>query len=200
MFDDGTTLDGIDAVIYCTGYKTSFFRFGTAGPTAGRCGDYAADRIVGGYWHTLLRRLPQPGHRRAPSRADLRSFEYQAIALARIFAGRTSAPLPPLAEQQKWGAREGRAHDERGKEVPRYRLGDGETFEWLGRLFDMAGLGTLRGDGRVPPPLDRETIWAIEHVRKYPEPGTEHQAGGVGDGWVLVARENDKKKDLLAFI
>jgi hypothetical protein len=56
--------------------------------------------------------------------------------------------------------------------------------------------------------LQDEVRWAIEHLRKYPEPGKdgdgkEELAGALedeedGNTWVVVQRE--PQKDLLAFI
>lgn len=68
---------------------------------------------------------------------------------------------------------------------------NGETAEYLGYLFDIAGLGTLSGEGRIPPALGRDLVWAIENIHKYPEYSARDKKGVGGDcmeeGWVLVA-------------
>jgi hypothetical protein len=86
----------------------------------------------------------------------------------------------------------------------------GETKEWLGSLFEIAGLGTLLGDGRIPPVLGKELVWALEHIKKYPEPEDKERKDGIGAfeprdigqsavdaDWILVEKD---RKDLLAFI
>ena len=79
----------------------------------------------------------------------------------------------------------------------------GETQEWLNGFFQIAGIGRFTGEGRIPPALTKELVWAIEHLKKYPEPGKgrekkDTEAGDLGaDEWVLV---EEPVKDLLAFI
>jgi hypothetical protein len=100
---------------------------------------------------------------------------------------------------------------------------NGDTLEWLDGLFQIAGLGTLRGNGRVPPVLGDDLVWAIENIHKYPEPEiseersgkeeTDHDSGEYAEEnvesldytaggntsktWVIIERV---KKDRLAFI
>lgn len=47
---------------------------------------------------------------------------------------------------------------------------DGETVQYLQALFDLAGLPRFDGAGRYPPVLDERTRWAIQNIKKYPEP------------------------------
>jgi hypothetical protein len=65
-------------------------------------------------------------------------------------------------------------------------------------LFEIAGLPQLTGEGRSPPIFDEATRWAVEHIRKYPEPG-DASAGleKDDDGWVVLRRS---EKDSLHFI
>ncbi|KAI0010861.1 putative dimethylaniline monooxygenase [Xylariaceae sp. FL0662B] len=215
VFADGTYLNGVDAVIYCTGYRPSFpFWNANAGPLW----DYGTQHLRGAYWHTFVR---SPGHRAAPLGVvglprvlTFRSFEYQAVALARLFSGRNAVALPPVAEQEAWERRRLEESRRTGRKFHDIQWETGETAEWLGFLFRIAGLGTLRGEGRIPPPLTKELVWAVEHIKKYPEPGKgkdgkvgERGDSGVvedgqrGDGeeseWVLVERGH---KDLLGFL
>jgi len=77
----------------------------------------------------------------------------------------------------------------------------GETGVWLGGLYKIAGLGTLLGgDGRTPPPLSKELIWALENLHKYPIPGDDDKDSQKEEqnGWVVV--ESRGGKDLLHFI
>jgi hypothetical protein len=66
---------------------------------------------------------------------------------------------------------------------------DGETTEYLGYLFEMAGLGTLKGHGRIPPALSKELIWAVENVHKYPEHSIRDISSAMEDSddeWVVL--------------
>ncbi|KAI0138211.1 putative dimethylaniline monooxygenase [Hypoxylon sp. NC0597] len=214
VFEDGTYLDDIDTVIYCTGYKASY-PFWNSAANGGPLFDYENGKLVNNYWHTFVRGHPTLGVVGLPRVLTFRSFEYQAVALARLFSGRNAVSLPPIEEQERW-------ERERLEETKRERRKfhdinweTGETFEWLEGFFKIAGLGTLKGEGRIPPALTEELIWAIEHIRKYPEPGKgkdrdrngkeedtttsseDSQTGGRDNEWVLVERQ---RKDLLAFI
>ncbi len=213
IFDDDTYLDDIDTVIYCTGYKASY-PFWNAKNNGREIWDYEQNKLVKNYIHTFFHDFKTLGIVGVPRVLTFRSFEYQAVALARLFSGRQSKNLPGLEVQEKWEKdREERVQKEK-KKFHDVEWETGETLGWLGELFETAGLGLLTGEGRVPPVLSAEVRWAIEHLRKYPEPGR----GDDGDGqkkdesghsrersseeadseWVVVERR--PKKDLLAFI
>ena len=212
LFADGTHLDDVDAVIYCTGYRPSYPFWNAAANGRDKHGgiggaglwDYAADKLVGNYWHTFFRDLPTLAAVGVPRTLTFRSFEYQAVAIARLWAGRSAVGLPSAAEQAHWEAdreRLVRHEHRRFHDIP---WEDGETQGWLQGLFDIAGLGTLTGDGRLPPVLSRETIWAIEHIRKYPEPGKGHSGKRV-DGEheekkaavsTTISNDNDQPADI----
>lgn len=200
VFSDGTYLDDIDVVFYCTGYKPSF-PFWNEEANGRPLYDYAQGKLVNIYWHTFPHDFPTLGIIGMPRVLTFRSMEYQAIALARLWSGRQSTPLPPIAERKKW-------EDDRAKRTRAERLkfhdvpwDSGETKEYLGHMYDIAGLPTLFGEGRTPPVLDKETVWAIEHVKKYPDPKTLQRQGEDADGqlkdWVVVPRSG---KDTLSFI
>ncbi|KAK5655467.1 hypothetical protein OQA88_5738 [Cercophora sp. LCS_1] len=199
VFDDDSYLDDIDTVIYCTGYQPSF-PFWNAKTNGRPLYDYAAGRLVNGYWHTFFRDFPTLGIVGMPRVLTFRGFEYQAIALARLWAGRNSQPLPSLAEQERWEKERAERKRRERKKFHDVAWDDGETHEWLGKLFDIAGLGTLKGEGMIPPALSEDLVWAIEHIRKYPEPGkdksNEQDAQGSED-WVMVPCTT---KDSLEFI
>lgn len=198
-FTDGTILDDIDHVIYCTGYRHSF-PFWNEKNNGRPLWDYENNKLIKGYWHTFLYDFPTIGLVGIPRVLSFRSWEYQAIALARLFAGRLSKPLPSVGEMESW--ERDRLGDVRreGRKYHDIQWETGETLEWLGKLFEWAGLGTLEGDGRTPPALTREVVWAIEHLRKYPEPGKDEMKDvlmGEEVGWVVV---EEVRKDLLHFI
>jgi len=162
VFGDGSKLSLIDAIIYCTGYRPSF-PFWNAKANGGPIYDYVKNGLIGTYQHTFFQKYPNLGIVGMPRVLTFRSFAYQAIALARFFAGRNALSLPPQEAQQRWELvkRERRKfHD-----IPWV---DGETMNWLRLLFETAGLPLLEGQRRCPPVLEYETLWAIEHVRNIP--------------------------------
>jgi hypothetical protein len=159
---------------------------------------------VKNYLHTFFRDFPTLAIVGMPRVLTFRSFEYQAIALARLFSKREAVKLPGLEEQERWEREREQQIERDGGKYHDIQWESGKTLDWLGSLYKIAGLGLLTGEGRVPPVLKDEVRWAIEHVRKYPEPGKETEVPGeLGekhneDAWVMV--ERGPKKDLLAFI
>lgn len=212
-FEDGSILgpDEIDKVIYCTGYRPSFPFWNTK--NNGRAlYDYENGKLVNIFWHTFFHDLPTLGVVGIQKGLTFRSFEYQAVALARLFTRRNVFPLPPAEEQRRWELdrlEALRATRQKFHDLQRHMGGlSKDTFAFFDYLYRFAGLGTLKGDGRVPPILSREVLDALENVRKYPSLGeSSNDGGGVGcarerfhdirqqqeDGtskeWVLVERE-----------
>ncbi|KAK8023421.1 hypothetical protein PG991_006660 [Apiospora marii] len=195
MFADGSSLgfNEVDTVIYCTGYRPSF-PFWIAAANGGQAlYDNADDKLVGNYWHTFFYDHPTLALMGMPRTLTFRSFEYQAVAVARREWERDR-----LAAVRRSGTR---FHD-----VGSPGQGDGTVggmFEYFQGLYDIAGLGTLRGKGRVPPVVSDEMMWALEHVKKYPPPKKGKDGGGEtdvdsvavraeecgeDDGWVVVNR------------
>ncbi|KAM7193729.1 hypothetical protein V8F33_007663 [Rhypophila sp. PSN 637] len=204
LFSDGTYLDDVDTVIYCTGYQVSF-PFWNAAHNGQELWDPKDKKLIKGYWHTFFQDFKNLAIIGLPRTLTFRSFEYQAIALARLWSGRNKVDLPPLEQQEKWERDRLESKKREGKRFHDIPWDDGETFAWLEGLFEIAGLGTLKGDGMIPPVLGKEVVWAIEHLRKYPRPerGKDGKMAGDVEGadedkdWVLVERT---KKDSLAFI
>ncbi|EXM18622.1 hypothetical protein FoTM2_014067 [Fusarium oxysporum f. sp. vasinfectum] len=202
VFDDGSELKDIDHVIYCTGYLPSY-PFWNSKLNGRPLFDYKKRKLINNYWHTFFQDIPNLAVVGMPRVLTFRSFEYQAIALARLFSGRNSISLPPKDEQKKWELDREKLCRQQGRKFHEIEWETGETFKWLEGFFQIAGLGTLSGEGRIPPVLSKDIIWAIEHVRKYPEPGRDdHDKSREGsesehDGWELVESTH---KDLLSFI
>lgn len=74
-------------------------------------------------------------------------------------------------------------------------------MDWLRFLFELSGLPILEGSGRYLPILGEETRWAIEHVRKYPEPGQmKDETDEEMDGEWTVIKSAQPSKDRLHFI
>lgn len=218
-FEDGTALGPgeVDRVVYCTGYRPSY-PFWNAAKNGRDMYDYERGKLVSTYWHTFFSDFGTLAIVGIQKALTFRSFEYQAVALARLFAGRNVLPLPPAVEMRsweedrlRWVARTGnKFHD---IESMPGRLGQ-DTLVFLGFLYEMAGLGTLQGDGRIPPVLSKEVLSALKNIRKYPIPGGDHDgdadveaaAAGrkdksdrecgsgqrdAGDEWVLVSRDRN---------
>lgn len=202
VFEDDSELADIDHVLYCTGYLPSYPFWNTQ--ANGRpLFDYKKKKLINNYWHTFFQDIPNLAVVGMPRVLTFRSFEYQAIAIARLFSGRNAVPLPSKEAQKKWELdRESRCRQE-GRRFHEIEWENGETFRWLDGFFQISGLGTLYGDGRIPPVLGKDIIWAIEHVRKYPVPGKDKQQESGGSleykesEWTLVHRP---KKDPLLFI
>lgn len=193
VFDDDTYLDDVDAVVYCTGYKASF-PFWRSERNGGKLWDYQGDKLIGNYLHTFFRGHRTLGIVGVPRTLTFRSFEYQAIALARVFARRNAVALPSEREMEKWEVERAERTRREGKKFHDVPWEEGQTVDWLDELYRIAGLGGIRGEGRVPPVLSRELVWAVEHLRKYPiDPGEKDGKGERGDGkeegWVVVQKE-----------
>ncbi|ORY06365.1 hypothetical protein BCR34DRAFT_632247 [Clohesyomyces aquaticus] len=212
-FDDGTTLaaDAVDKIIYCTGYLPSF-PFWNETRNGRVLYDYVNRKLVRTYWHTFFSDLATLAIVGIQKALTFRSFEYQAVAVARLFAGRNHLPLPPVREMREWEDRRLKWVKETGKKFHDIEGMPGvvgeDTFGFLGYLYSMAGLGTLKGDGRLPPVLSREVLEAVKNIRKFPRLGGgsvggktatrdlvegEQIAGSSGKegdemDWILVAR------------
>jgi hypothetical protein len=192
IFADGTHLSDIDAIIYCTGYQPSF-PFWNDRANGGPLYDYTTGHLLNNYQHTFSRTFPHTlGIVGIPRVLTFRSFEYQAIALARLFSGRNAKPLPPASEQERWEKQRLELVRRERRKFHDIPWDNSETMDWLRFLFELSGLPVLEGLGRCPPVLGEKTRWAIEHVRKYPEPRDEDVEGE----WVVL----ESLKDSLHFI
>ncbi|KAK8085881.1 hypothetical protein PG997_007152 [Apiospora hydei] len=198
LFADGSCLDDddVDTVIYCTGYRPSF-PFWNAAANGRELYDYNDNKLVGNYWHTFFPDYPNLAVVGMPRTLTFRSFEYQAVAIARLWAVRASTPLPTSHEQRRWEKERLEAVRREGTgfhDVGRQGEHGGDMLEYFRKLYEIAGLGTLRGKGRVPPVLSDEVMWALDHLMKYPTPGKgkdgdKAASADAGDeGWVVVDR------------
>lgn len=209
-FEDGSTVgpDEVDTIIYATGYRPSF-PWWNVKKNGRELYDYEDGKLVDIYWHTFFSDFKTLGIVGIQKALTFRSFEYQAVALARLFAGRNKLRLPPVVEMKRWEAERLRSVKERGRKFHDVELMPGPigeaTLVWLGYLYEFAGLGTLQGDGRIPPMLSREVLKALKTIKKYPTPGlddeksTPSEAGGDVDrsygfderDWIVVTRNRN---------
>ncbi|RDW78252.1 hypothetical protein BP5796_06104 [Coleophoma crateriformis] len=217
-FEDRSSLDDVDTIIYCTGYKFSY-PFWNLRNNGRVLWDYTENRVPGTYLHTFLPAHPTVGLVGVPRVLTFRSFEYQAIALARVFSGR-SKRWGSITEEDKqnWEEDRLRLTTREKRKFHDIEWETGETWAWFQQLFELAGLGTLGGEGRLPPVLEDKVVWAIENVKKYPEPNKDGPNDGDDSrsnraiqqlnedaGWIVVGKGTDEpalraKKDLLSFI
>lgn len=95
-FSDGAVAEGVDKVIFATGYQLSY-PFITPDPVTPN------NRVAGFYQHIF--KIGDPslalvGQVRAG--ISFRVYEYQAVSVARYFAGRNKASLPSPKKQDQW--------------------------------------------------------------------------------------------------
>ncbi|TAQ88383.1 hypothetical protein B7494_g3324 [Chlorociboria aeruginascens] len=147
-FGDGTTLTDIDHVIFATGYDFSF-------PFLPKV-KVLHRRIPGLYLHVFKQDDPTLAFIGAVTGGfTFRVYEWQAVAVARLLAGRAS--LPPLEEQQKW---EAARLAKRGEGIPFYYLGP-EFEEYFETLRAIAGDPGAGSKGRVLPKFDPKWLEAF---------------------------------------
>lgn len=211
-FEDGSTVgpEEIDKVIYATGYRPSF-PFWNVEKNGRHLYDYENGKLVNTYWHTFFSDFKTLGIVGIQKALTFRSFEYQAVALARVFAGRNKLNLPPVLQMKSWEAERLRWTKDTGKKYHDIESQPGhigqDTFTWLGFLYELVGLGTLQGDGRIPPVLGKELLEALKNIHKYPLPdtgdgksaeckhgckGNMDRNNGFGENdWVVVTRHGN---------
>lgn len=152
-FSDGSWLSGadVDVVYFATGYRLSY-PFLEPNPVTSK------NRLAGFYQHTFNvadHSLAVVGQIRAA--LSFRAYEYQAVAVARVLAGRGT--LPALAEQRKW-------EDDRVK-----RLGPTHIFHTIAPDFEeyfntLKNIAGPPADGSEAYELPRwEDEWAKKGFR-----------------------------------
>lgn len=155
IFADGTHADDVDLILFATGYEFSFPFLQDRKPQNGR--------IPGLYQHVFNANDPSLAFiGMVTGSFGLRIFEWQAVATARVLAGRAS--LPSYAEMEVW---EQERVAERGDGVAFWVLmPDFERyFEDLRAIAGDPALGTT---GRVLPRYDNawgEVFWRFVNWR-----------------------------------
>lgn len=84
VFSDDTYLDDIDTVIYCTGYLPSY-PFWNVQRNGRQLWDYEKNKMRRTYQHTFFSDYDSLAIVGLPRVLTFRSFEYQAVALARLW-------------------------------------------------------------------------------------------------------------------
>ncbi|CAP99758.1 Thiol-specific monooxygenase [Penicillium chrysogenum] len=144
VFSDNSLLGGVDKIIFATGYKLSY-PFLVPNPVTSN------NRLAGFYQHIF--KIGDPslalvGQVRAA--ISFRVYEYQAIAVARYFAGRNAVSLPTPQEQDLWEVQrlQYKGHTALFHEVKP------DIKEYFDFLTDLAG-NPAPGTGGYPlPPWD----------------------------------------------
>ncbi|KAE8448842.1 hypothetical protein EG329_008844 [Mollisiaceae sp. DMI_Dod_QoI] len=132
-FEDGSTLENFDKIIFGTGYRLSY-PFLNPEPVT------AQNRLAGFYQHIF--KIGDPtlavvGQVKAA--LSFRVYEYQAVAVARFLAGRTK--LPNVAEQQEWETKR-LAYKGATNTFHEIKPDFAEYFNWLRDLAGRPAEGT----------------------------------------------------------
>lgn len=149
-FADDSRIEGIDHVLFATGYRLQY-PFLHPNPTT------AENRVAGFYQHVF--HIDDPSLTlvgQVKAGLSFRVYEYQAVAVSRYYANRNNLPLPSAADQRTW-------------ETERVaKLGPSNAFHAIGPdfepyfnwLVDFAGQPALGSDGYVLPRW--EDKWATQ--------------------------------------
>ncbi len=134
-FNDGSAIDGLDHVLFATGFRISY-PFLKPNPVT------STNRLARFYRHVF--NIDQPslavvGQVRAA--ISFRVYEYQAVAVARYFAHHENGTLPSAEEQRDWENKriETKGDSDRFHEVaPDFE----EYFDWLQSFAGKPAQGT----------------------------------------------------------
>lgn len=140
VFDDETRVTGLDYVLFATGYRL-LYPFLHPNPTT------PDNRVAGFYQHVF--HVDDPSLTlvgQVKAGISFRVNEYQAVAVARFYAGRNAVPLPTPEDQRAW-------EKDRLRELgPASFHTIGPNFEpYFNWLVDFAGQPALGTDGYALP-------------------------------------------------
>lgn len=147
-YADGSRTEGVDKIIFATGYRLNY-PFLTPDPVTPN------NRVAGFYQHVF--KISDPSLAlvgQVRGALSFRVYEYQAVAVARYFAGRNAVSLPSPQDQDKW-------------EVERLKYkGNSPAFheikpdfaEYFNFLVDLAGPAAAGSNAYTLPRFDEK--WA----------------------------------------
>ncbi|TLS23388.1 uncharacterized protein PpBr36_06472, partial [Pyricularia pennisetigena] len=148
-FVDGMSVSGVDYLIFGTGYSWTLPFLPQIQPRK--------NRIPGLYHHVVWQQDPTLLFVGAVGAGlTFKIFEWQAVLAARILAGRTSRPLPSLAEMQRWEA----DRIEETGDGPKFTVIHPRFEEYFETLRELAGDGEP-GLGRTLPKFDSKWLGAF---------------------------------------
>lgn len=137
---DGTRVDGVDHIVFGTGYAWSLPFVDV--PTRN-------NRVPGLYLHAVWREDPTLLFVGAVGAGlTFKIFEWQAVLAARLLAGR--GRLPGREEMARWEA--DRVRDK--GDGPRFQMVFPDFEEYFEKVRELAGEPTARGEGRRLPRFD----------------------------------------------
>ncbi|OAA65772.1 Flavin monooxygenase-like protein [Niveomyces insectorum RCEF 264] len=147
-FDDGTTVNDLDYVLFATGYRLQY-PFLHPNPTT------PDNRVAGFYQHVF--HIDDPSLTlvgQVKASLSFRVFEYQAVAVARFYAGRNSRSLPSPEEQRQW--EQDRLRD-RGP-TNNFHAVSPDFAEYFNWFADFAGPPAVGTDGYPLPRWQDEWV------------------------------------------
>lgn len=155
FFEDGTSISGVDNIIFGTGFTWSL-PFLPDIPTRN-------NRVPDIYLHIFHQRDPTLSFVGAVGAGlTFKVFEWQAVLAARVFAGK--AHLPPVSEQRKWEQDRIAAKGD----TPAFTVINPDFEEYFETVRRIAGNPREGEPGRVLPPFDRRWVQAFNegHQRR----------------------------------
>ena len=153
-FSDDSTVDHVDRVIFGTGYQISY-PFLSPDPVT------ASNRLSGFYQHIFKMGDPSLAVVGQLKYSPLRAYEYQAVAVARYFAGREAKAfsLPSLHDQQEWEAKRVESNGP-GSDFHAIKM---ELKDYLTFLRDFAGPADPASDSYELPALGDSWLVTTMH-------------------------------------
>lgn len=160
-FEDGTTENDIDAIVFATGYFYSLPFLSDVRPPLITDGSHVNHT----YKHLFFAPRPTLSFLALPQRViPFPTAEAQAAVLARVYSGRLS--LPPVSTMQAWEeSRKAEAGDGRAFHLlpfPRDGQNINELAEWALSAPRREGLEN-EGQGMVPPVWGEWEFWCREN-------------------------------------
>ncbi|KAK7541025.1 uncharacterized protein J3D65DRAFT_263275 [Phyllosticta citribraziliensis] len=157
FFQDGSSVSGVDNIIFGTGYTWTlpFFQQPSTTPQNPKkpVPTPRNNRIPNLYLHTIYTPDPSIVFVGAVNAGlTFKIFEYQAVLAARLLAGRVKN-LPSVQEQERW---EKDRIAQRG-DGPKFNLVFPDFKEYMETIRELTGPPTEDGKGRALPPFDQ--VW-----------------------------------------
>ena len=153
-FADDSIAEGIDEVLFCTGYFYSFPFLSSLKPSLIESGE----RVQNLYQHLLYIPHPSLAFVGLPSKIiPFRTSEGQAAVIARVWSGRLN--LPSQAEMSEW---ERRRIEARGHGKGFHVLPFPDDFDYHNEMVAWASKSAKPEQGKMPPKWSEKETWQRE--------------------------------------